>query len=259
MNLLLTCADATRLATEHLDGSLSAPLSLRLRAHLGLCRTCRAFLDSLQSLPALVGGLAQSETPEPRLESKALLASVMARLPDESLRPALKPIHAIPPEAREAVDSGTADLPMRALAAALHALQTVGPVPEAPHLPASVRDLLPDPSRWRWQSFLLGGCRIAELARDPASGARLHMIVLPPEARFPDHRHAGDEDFLVLCGHAEDEAHYLSPGDWLRSPGGSGHRHIQGRVEACWALARTEGPEVALEGWRGSLARMFGA
>jgi anti-sigma factor ChrR (cupin superfamily) len=257
MTLLLTCEEVTRLATEHLEGGLPAPLGLRVRAHLGLCKGCRAFLASLQALPALVGRLQEPEAPAPPLDHQALLGAVLARV--AAPRPALRPGLAAPPEALAAVAAGGADLPLRLLVQTLRALEADGPVAAAPHLPAAVAAAMPAPESWRWHSLLLNGCRAAELIADPATGARLSIIVLPPGARFPDHRHLGQEDFLVLAGHAEDADHYLGPGDWLRNPPGSEHRRIEGRMEACWALARTEGGGAALHGWRGAVARSFGA
>lgn len=262
MNLLLRCDDVTRFATDHLEGRLAAPLSLRMKAHLGLCRTCRAFVASLRALPGLVGTLLElpaetvpSETD--RTRQHAALAAVLERLALKVPAAPPPPVHPIPDAALAAAAAPDADHTLRLMVQAYEAIQADGPVPEAPYLPVALRRELPDPATWTWRSALLMGCRAAELAQDPRTGARLFLIVLPPDRRFPDHAHRSGEDFLVLHGYAEDDRHYLGPGDWLRQPEATDHRHVEGRQEVCWALARVEKQGIRLLGWRGLVQRAF--
>ncbi len=92
------------------------------------------------------------------------------------------------------------------------------------------------------------------LTKDPDTGASLHMILLPPGQRFPDHSHRADEHVLVLSGQVEDSMCYGVAGDWLHQAAGTDHRELQGRgSDMCWTLTRLEGAGVRLSGWRGNL------
>ncbi len=262
MSLLLRCEDVTRLATDHLEGQLPPGLRLRVRAHLGLCRACRAFLASLRTLPRIVGpavsGPGPASTPDDphALAGRAALAGALGRLAGAPARALPPPAHPAPAEALEAAAGPGADRTLAFMARAYAHLHRGGPVPEAPHLPGPLMEELPDPAGWRWRRALLQGCRYAELLRDPGTGSRLLLLVLPPGRRFPDHLHRSGEDFLVLHGHAEDAVNYLGPGDWLRQEAATEHRHLEGRVETCWGLARVGPGGVALQGWRGLLQRL---
>ncbi len=61
----LTCREVTERASELLDGTLSPVERLTLRAHLAVCRNCRAYLDQLRrtvaSLRTLSEPLAEDE------------------------------------------------------------------------------------------------------------------------------------------------------------------------------------------------------
>jgi anti-sigma factor ChrR (cupin superfamily) len=255
---MLRCEDVTRLATEHLEGALPPGLGLRLRAHLALCRTCRAFLASLKALPRILDeppGAREAAPPDP---GRSALAAALARIAGGEARPLPPPAHPAPAEALEGADRPDGDRTLGLMVAAYRALRAAGPLPEEPYLPSALREALPEPGRWRWRRALLRGCRATELLRDPRSGACLYLLVLPTGAAFPDHRHEGLEDFLVLHGNAEDDRHYLGPGDWLRTGPGTEHRCLQGRRETCWGLARVERGGLRLLGWRGRLQRLLG-
>jgi anti-sigma factor ChrR (cupin superfamily) len=266
MSLMLSCEDVTHLATDHFEGRLSPGLALRMRLHLALCRACRAFLRSLRTLPRFLGSLAAEPAPDledpacrQRREAEAgALAGALARIAGGAPPRRPGPAHPAPAEALAAAGAPEADRTLVLMARAYEALRAEGPVAEEPYLPAALRSDLPDPGAWRWSKALLRGCRIAELLRDPRSGARLCLMVLPPGCRFPDHVHRGGEDFLVLHGHVEDAEHYASPGDWLRLHTATEHRNLEGRQEACWGLVRVEREGIRLLGWRGALLRIFG-
>lgn len=61
----LTCREVTERASELLDGTLSPMERLALRAHLAVCRNCRAYLSQLRrtvaSLRSLTEPLAEDE------------------------------------------------------------------------------------------------------------------------------------------------------------------------------------------------------
>ncbi len=264
MNPILSCADVTRFATDHLEGGLSSTLSLRMRAHLGLCRTCRAFMASLKALPGLLGPLVKEAEPTipsatALAQQQAALAGALGRLARRSPRAPVPPTHPAPGPALAAAAQPDADRTLRLMVQAYEAIQATGPVAEAPYLPEALRAELPEEAAWSWNRTLLQGCRTAELIQDPSTGSRLLLMVLPPGRRFPDHVHRGGEDFLVLHGHAEDESHYLGPGDWLRQTEDSDHRNVEGRQEVCWGLARVEKQGIRLLGWRGLLQRAYEA
>jgi anti-sigma factor ChrR (cupin superfamily) len=262
MNPILSCADVTRFATDHLEGRLALPLNLRMRAHLGICRTCRAFVDSLKALPGLVGSLVQEPDPASapdafQTQQQAALAGALARLALNTPRSPVPPAHPLPEAARTAAARPGADLTLRLMVQAYEAIQAGGPATEAPYLPGGLGREVAEPATWSWNHALLQGCRTTELAQDPRTGSRLYLMVLPPGRRFPDHVHRGGEDFLVLHGYAEDEAHYLGPGDWLRRSEATQHRDVEGRQEVCWGLARVEKEGIRLLGWRGLLQRAY--
>jgi anti-sigma factor RsiW len=47
--LVISCADALELMTDHLEGALSPPDAERMRAHLEGCEACGVFLDQLRA------------------------------------------------------------------------------------------------------------------------------------------------------------------------------------------------------------------
>jgi anti-sigma factor ChrR (cupin superfamily) len=235
-----------------------------MKAHLGLCRTCRAFVDSLKALPGLVGTLVKDTDPASatipfQAQQQAALAGALARLALNPARPPVPPVHPAPEPALAAAAQPDADLTLRLMVQAYEAIQAGGPATEAPYLPGGLGREVADPATWTWSRALLQGCRVTELAQDPRTGSRLFLMVLPPGRRFPDHVHRGGEDFLVLHGYAEDEAHYLGPGDWLRRSEATQHRDVEGRQEVCWGLARVEKEGIRLLGWRGLLQRAYEA
>ena len=69
----------------------------------------------------------------------------------------------------------------------------------------------------------LPGVRFCTLEEDPALGVRKVLVWAKPGARYPRHRHLGDEDILVLAGHLRDERGSYGPGDICRSETGTDH------------------------------------
>ena len=59
--LVISCADALELMTDHLEGALSKADSARMRAHLEGCQPCKLFLDQLRTTILLVQDAGQSQ------------------------------------------------------------------------------------------------------------------------------------------------------------------------------------------------------
>lgn len=122
-------------------------------------------------------------------------------------------------------------------------------------LPPALLAELPAARHWRWQSLLSEGSRVARLLTDERTGSALHLVHLPPGARFPRHAHAGDEDSLLLAGGVHVEGVLLEAGDWHHTAAGITHVPVASE-EGCWSLSRVEAAGVWLTGWRGLLQRM---
>ena len=81
------------------------------------------------------------------------------------------------------------------------------------------------PQQYRWLASPQAGVERVMLDRIGAEKGRATSIVhYAPDTGFPDHRHPGGEEILVLSGtFCEGDAHY--PAGWyLRNPPGSGHQ-----------------------------------
>lgn len=260
MNLLLTCQEVLRYIPDYQEDQLRPSLRLRLTLHLKACKACRAMVDSLQALPQFFRRAIGDDAFAPSSEATKVLSAALARLQaggrvttDTLLE--RRSAHPMPVSVRNALAQGQADRPMRMLAAAHEAIRERGEaLPRAPFLPDSVLKDLPAPEAWKWTKTLMNGCSSALLAKDPDTGSSLHMILLPPGRRFPDHRHRGDEHVLLLAGLAEDTRFYGVAGDWFHQAGGTDHSALQGRGDdVCWTLTRLEGRGIHLKGWRGAI------
>jgi putative transcriptional regulator len=100
-----------------------------------------------------------------------------------------------------------------------------------------------------WQAIPLPGVRLFHFAGGPrAEGADCGLVRLEPGARFPLHRHGGDEWVFVLAGEAEEEdtgARWL-PGDLLHRGAGSAHAYrVVGREPFVFAVLLRNGIELA--------------
>jgi anti-sigma factor ChrR (cupin superfamily) len=263
MNLLLTCEDVLRFIPSYQEHVLAPGLLMRFSLHIKMCKPCRAMLESLQAIPKIFQRAISDNAAAPSPEAKRALDTVMARLQAGGRLTALdrrSPMercsaHPIPPLVQKTISEGSADRPLRLMAKAHAVIQERGgALADQPFLPESLLKELPPLERWRWTKTLLNGCSSAMLSKDPDTGASLHMILLPPGQRFPDHHHQGDEHVLVLSGQVEDSMCYGIAGDWFHQESGTDHRELQGRgAEVCWTLARMEGPGVRLNGWRGAI------
>jgi anti-sigma factor RsiW len=52
--LVISCADALELMTDHLEGALSDADAARMRAHLNGCEACKVYLDQLRATIEIV-------------------------------------------------------------------------------------------------------------------------------------------------------------------------------------------------------------
>jgi putative transcriptional regulator len=86
---------------------------------------------------------------------------------------------------------------------------------QAPRLPI-------DFAAYQWQEPF-PGFRIATVRQDKARGMTAGILWGKPGARFPGHRHEGDEAVLVLQGAYRDELGTYGPGQIARRPKGSVH------------------------------------
>jgi len=77
-----------------------------------------------------------------------------------------------------------------------------------------------------WEAIPVPNVRLFHLTGGPrVAAADCGLVHLEPGARFPAHRHLGDEWSLVLSGEAEEEetGERWSPGDLVHRPEGSAH------------------------------------
>lgn len=250
-SLVPSCQDVTAVLTDFLEGQLSWRRRLGVRLHLGLCPSCRRFLDSLQSMPGLLKRILEQGTSPAPESARLALDSALARLG----QPRNRRSGSAPggPEVFAAgLAEGRAGLTLRLMAETQNRLLAAGPLAAAPYLPAEVLQQLPPERDWHW--LRPGGTRIARLCRDQE--AQLFLLRIQPRRRFPKHLHLGRETLLVLQGGLEDGDRHLGSGDWSVHEGGSVHAP-SADGQGCWALARLEG-EVAFSGWLGLLQRWSG-
>ena len=74
--MMLSCKEASRLASEGLDGKLSLAKRLALRMHLLLCAACRAYGRQVRAIEGLArrrfgSDAGQDAIPGPRLSEEA--------------------------------------------------------------------------------------------------------------------------------------------------------------------------------------------
>ena len=117
----------------------------------------------------------------------------------------------------------------------------------APYLPAD--------SARGWRGALCPGFRFLELVADLPRGLGFYLVHMAPGRPFPEHRHHGLEEAVVLAGGFEDGGERMEAGDWFSKPEGTGHapRALDG--EDCWLVVRTEA-DIRFRGWRGVLQRL---
>ncbi len=103
---------------------------------------------------------------------------------------------------------GSSPLPLEIRAAVLD-------LAEAPVLPL-------DPAAYAWEEPYLG-VRTAVVKQDAARAFCASLIWASPGARYPAHRHRGDETTLILQGACRDGRRSYSAGEVARMRAGSTH------------------------------------
>ena len=99
---------------------------------------------------------------------------------------------------------------------------------EAPRSPV-------DPRLYTWDEPV-PGVRMTTLFEDPARGVRKVLVWAKPGARYPSHRHLGDEHILVLQGALGDARGVYRAGDICRSRAGSVHSENVVGDEDCFCF-----------------------
>jgi putative transcriptional regulator len=261
-----TCAEVVDLLTEYEEGALGPFNWLGLKLHLSLCPPCRAFLDSFERTPELLRKL----WPEaPVVAAERALGGALAALREG--RVPRGPVHHPEDEAWKALEPGgdafTALLlrvhlghceDCRSRHAADEAILPGGATPPGgvtgPGTLDFLRPHLPPEHHWRWTRRGLGGAQVAQLLRNPATGATLNLARMPGGMSMPFHGHGGLELSLVVSGTLQDGPAHLGPGDWLACGPGRQHGPTAGPGAECWSLLRIEGG-IRFTGWR----RILGA
>lgn len=156
-----------------------------------------------------------AEAPAPSAGLRAsVLASRAGDLPLAGLAPRLASFLDLPPERAQAL------------------LRAVGKTAEAP-----------------WTDDRVGGVRLLHFEGGARhAGADCGLVHLPAGARYPLHRHLGEEWVFVLSGSAEEEGtgETWAPGDLCRRAGGSSHAfRAIGSLPFVFAVVLREG--IALE------------
>jgi putative transcriptional regulator len=119
------------------------------------------------------------------------------------------------------------------------------PVPPRPDLRQRVLDLLDAPAlpldldSYAWNEPL-PGVRFCTLFESPDGTMRKVLVWAKPGARYPHHRHLGDEDILVLAGRLRDQRGSYGPGDICRSETGTDHsEEVEGQDDCiCYVVYR---------------------
>lgn len=162
---------------------------------------------------------------------------------------------ALESEDRERLDAHVAscDDCARALARASEALTDLaGAISPAPSLRQRILDLadapvLPiDPRAYAWVE-VAPGVRVHPVEEDAARQFRAVLVWASPGARYPRHRHLGDEEILVLSGRLRDQRGTYGPGEICRSVTGSVHSEEVDGAEDCICYVVYHGDHEMLE------------
>ncbi|MGA2928195.1 MAG: zf-HC2 domain-containing protein [Solirubrobacteraceae bacterium] len=65
----LPCRDFVELATDYLEGALSAGQCLVVERHLAFCTPCVEYLEQMRATIRATGSLREEDVPEPVVES----------------------------------------------------------------------------------------------------------------------------------------------------------------------------------------------
>ncbi len=100
-----------------------------------------------------------------------------------------------------------------------------------------------------WESISVPGVRLFHLPGGPrVAAADCGLVRIEPGARFPAHRHLGDEWCFVLSGEVEEEGTGArwAPGDLVQRPAGTAHAlRVTSREPLVFAVVLYGGLEFA--------------
>ena len=68
---MLTCKELTEVITDYLEGRMSFIDRVRFRAHIGMCRDCRTYLDQMKQTVRTMGKLPPEKIP-PEVQTQLL-------------------------------------------------------------------------------------------------------------------------------------------------------------------------------------------
>lgn len=129
------------------------------------------------------------------------------------------------------------------------------PMPAALPFTRALGPYLPADFAKGWRGALTPGFRFLDLAVGLPPGVGLYLVHMVAGAAFPEHRHHGLEEAVILTGGLSDDTGLLETGDWGAMAAGSRHTPRALADEDCWLVARMEGA-IQFAGWRGLLQRL---
>ena len=151
-------------------------------------------------------------------------------------------------EDRERLEAhvATCDACAQSLARASEALTDLaGAISPASSLRQRVLDMAAAPvlpidlGAYAWDE-VAPGVRIHVVKDEPSRPFRSVLVWASPGARYPRHRHLGDEEILVLAGRLRDDRGSYGPGEICRSVAGSDHSEaVDGAADCvCYVVYR---------------------
>jgi putative transcriptional regulator len=161
----------------------------------------------------------------------------------------------LPEPERAAFEAHLSTCPECAAEVAAHRRLLAALAPETPP-PAGLRQRLLDLAdaprdpvdvhAYTWEEPM-PGIHMCTLQEDPKRGVRKVLVWAKPGARYPSHRHLGEEQILVLQGALRDHRAIYRPGEVCRSAAGSVHSEEVEGSEDCVCFVVYYGGHEAVE------------
>ncbi|MCH2165413.1 MAG: ChrR family anti-sigma-E factor [Marinovum sp.] len=185
-------------------GSLPEAFSLAIAAHVSMCDTCRAHVESLEA----VGGSMLDNVGQAQLSATSF-ADTMALIQSD----------------------------------VLSTPEPIAPTPSADdenRLPAPLHDYIGGAlSDVKWRSVGMG---VKQAMLDTNGQGSARLLYIPAGTAMPDHGHRGTELTLVLRGAFRDDEDYFGPGDMEVATEDHHHTPVADIAEDCICLAVTDAP-----------------
>jgi putative transcriptional regulator len=188
------------LAALYAAGALTPDECARFEAHLAACPDCAGELGQLESVTA------------------ALAAAVAPVAPDAKTRAAL----------------------LRRLATEPRPTGTRSPLGQQVRQQEPARGpggelIIQRATEGRWEPTAVPGVELRVLFADAANDRFTALVRMAPSTSYPNHRHSGPEECLVLEGDLSVGEHVLHAGDYQYAPVGSCHG-VQSTQQGCLLL-----------------------